>query len=113
MKLKDAKETATIIAKKEEYLAATKSPAPKRFPVLTAAAKPTDNGSINVTVVTCIAIEWAAMVSCPKLLNKRPLPLKRPNSIKMHAPIGKPNLKISVIFLKSGFSYFINKFADW
>ena len=101
------------MAKKEEYLAATKSPAPKRLPVLTAAAKPTDKGSINVTVVTCIAIACAAIVCSPRLLNKRPLPLKRPNSTKIHAPIGKPNLKISVIFSKLGFSYFVNNLADW
>ena len=44
------------IAKKEEYLALTNSPAPSRFPDLTAAAKPIESGSMKVTVVTCIAI---------------------------------------------------------
>ena len=48
--------TATMIAKKDEYLALTNSPAPKRFPDLTAAAKPIERGNINVTVVTCIAM---------------------------------------------------------
>ena len=48
--------TAIIIAKKEENLARINSPAPNKFPDLTAAAKPIESGNIKVTVVTCIAM---------------------------------------------------------
>ena len=111
-KLNEANETAVTIAKKDEYRAPINSLAPRRFPVLTAAAKPTDKGNMKVTVVTCIAIACEAIVSSPRLLSKRPEPLKRPNSTKIQAPIGNPNLKISEIFSKFGFSYSENKFAD-
>ena len=111
-KLNEANVTAVTIAKKDEYLAATNSLAPRRLPDLTAAANPTDNGNIKVTVVTCMAMAWEAIVSSPRLLSRRPEPLKRPNSTNMQAPIGKPNLKISEIFSRFGFSYSENKFAD-